>query len=134
MRRQDTMAWMLTEAVEQLQRADRLQRQFFRMGQGRAVPCWEPPVDVVASQGELRVVIALPGVTLDCLDVALEDSAIVVRGERPLGTGLLAGEIIRLEIPYGRFERRIPLPYGIYRLAEMQLENGCLRLHLERLT
>ena len=134
MRRQDTMAWMLTEAVEQLQRADRLQRQFFRMGERSPVPCWEPPVDVVASQGELRVVVALPGVALDRLDVALEDSVIVVRGERPLGTGLLAGEILRLEIPYGRVERRIALPYGIYRLAEMQLENGCLRLHLERLT
>jgi HSP20 family molecular chaperone IbpA len=128
------MAWMLTEAVEQLQRADRLQRQYFRMGQSSAVPCWEPPVDIVAGQGELRVVVALPGVALDCLEVALEDSAIVVRGERPLGTGLLAGDILRLEIPYGRFERRIALPYGIYRLAEMQLENGCLRLHLERLT
>ena len=133
MRAQDTMAWMLTEAVEQLQRADRLQRQYFRLGQSSPVSCWEPLADVVASQGELRVVVALPGVAMERLDVALEDSVIVVRGERPLGTGLLAGEILRLEIPYGRFERRIALPPGIYRLAEMQLDNGCLKLHLERL-
>jgi len=133
MRFQDPMAWMLSEAIEQIQRADRLQRQFFRIGQSSAAACWEPPVDIVASQGDLRMVIALPGVVPDRLEVVLEDSAIVVRGERPLGFGLMAGEILRLEIPYGRFERRIALPYGSYLLAETELENGCLRLLLQRL-
>ncbi len=134
MQHQATMTWMLTEAIEQLQRADRLQRQFFRIDQSNTLPCWEPAVDIAANQQELCIVLALPGVALERLDVSLEDSAILVRGERPLGSGLLEGEILRLEIPYGPFERRIPLPYGIYRLAEMQLEHGCLRLHLERLT
>lgn len=133
MRRQDPMAWMLAEAVELLQSADRLQRQFFRVGQSGLVPCWEPPVDMVQGEGELSLLVALPGVTPDRLEVALEEAAIVVRGERSFGAGLVAGEILRLEIPYGRFERRIALPYGSYRLADMQLEHGCLRLHLERL-
>jgi HSP20 family molecular chaperone IbpA len=41
--------------------------------------------------------------------------------------------IYRLEIPYGRFERRIPLPTGRYQLADRRLENGCLVLALRRL-
>jgi HSP20 family molecular chaperone IbpA len=134
MQGQDTMAWMLSAAVEQLERADRLQRQFFRLAQRQPEPCWEPPVDVGVSEEGLHIVVALPGVASDRLDVALEGSAIVVRGERSLGSGLLAGEILRLEIPHGRFERRIALPYGSYCLAEMQMEHGCLTLHLERLT
>ncbi len=133
MRRQDPMAWMLAEAVELLQSADRLQRQFFRVSQSSAVPCWEPPLDMVQGDDGVGLLIALPGVTADRLEVALEDETLVVRGERSFGAGLVSGEILRLEIPYGRFERRIALPYGRYRLADMQLEHGCLRLHLERL-
>ena len=129
MRRQDMLAWMLTEAVDQLERADRLQRR----RQRTALTCWEPAVDIVAGPQALRVVVALPGLTWDRLDVAVEASAIVVRGERPFASDVLADEILCLEIPYGPFERRIPLPDGIYRLADMQLADGYLRLHLERL-
>lgn len=124
---------MLAEAVDLLQSADRLQRQFFRIGQTSDVPCWEPPVDMYANQDELGVLVALPGVAPDRFEVTLEHAAIVVRGERSFGADLSPGAILRLEIPYGRFERRIRLPPGAYRLAAMQLENGCLRLTLERL-
>jgi HSP20 family protein len=36
----------------------------------------------------------------------------------------------RLEIPYGRFERRIALPGGRYELLERSYTNGCLVLRL----
>ncbi len=134
MRHQDTLDWMLNEALEQLRRADRAQRQLVRIEPSRTLPCWEPLIDIVANPDQLCIVVALPGVALEQLEVALEDSALRVRAERPFGGGLEEGEILRMEIPYGPFERRIPLPYGLYRLAQMQLENGCLRLKLERLT
>ena len=124
---------MLAEAVELLQSADRLQRQFFQIGQASDVPCWEPPVDMYENGRELGLLMALPGVAPDRFEVTLEHQAIVVRGERSFGTSIGPGAILRLEIPYGRFERRIGLPYGGYRLVEMLLENGCLRLTLERL-
>lgn len=124
---------MLAEAVDLLQSADRLQRQFFQIGQTSDVPCWEPPVDMYGDKDELGVLVALPGVAPDRFEVTLEHAAIVVRGERSFEAGPGPGAILRLEIPYGRFERRIRLPYGGYRLAAMQLENGCLRLTLERL-
>jgi HSP20 family molecular chaperone IbpA len=41
--------------------------------------------------------------------------------------------IYRLEIPYGRFERRIALPAGQYELVDRRLEQGCLTLGLRRL-
>lgn len=134
MRPHDPRAWMLAEAVELLQSADRLHRQFFRIGQSSESPCWEPPVDMYQNDRELRLLIALPGVAPERFEVTLEQQAIVVRGERPHGASLSPGAIVRLEIPYGRFERRIGLPYGDYRLVDMQLEHGCLRLHLEQLT
>lgn len=132
MRRHNLMAGMLTQAVEMLERADRLQRQFFWIGQTSGVPRWEPPVDVYGSNDELGVLVALPGVRPDGYAVTLEDAVIVVRGERSLETAWSSGAILRLEIPYGRFERRINLPHDDYRMVSTHLENGCLRLYLER--
>jgi HSP20 family molecular chaperone IbpA len=38
----------------------------------------------------------------------------------------------RLEIPYGRFERRIPLPPGQLEISAHEFTNGCLVLRLAR--
>ena len=127
-------AWVLTEAIEWLQGAGRLQRQFFQLGRAGDLPRWEPPVDMFGNEQALCLLIALPGVTAKDLDVRLEQQAVVVRGERSLASHLAAGTILQLEIPYGRFERRVLLPYDDYRVADMVLQNGCLRLTLERMS
>lgn len=134
MRQALPQAWLLTEAIEWLQGAGRLQRQFFQLGRVGDLPCWEPPVDMFGNEQALCLLIALPGVTAEDLDVRLEPQAVVVCGERSLASHLAAGTIVQLEIPYGRFERRVPLPYDDYRVADMVLQNGCLRLTLERMS
>ena len=121
---------MLTEAVELFEKADRLQRQFFRLGKMKDVPCWEPPIDMYQNDDELFLLVAFPGVTPDSLQVTLESNSVLVRGERALSRQITSDAILCLEIPYGHFERRIALPFGNCRLADMQFENGCLRLHL----
>jgi HSP20 family protein len=133
MRSFDTRAWMLAEAVDLLADAERLQRQFFRISPARGGPCWEPPVDVIDNGHSLTLLVALPGVPPDQFEVQVEGQALVVRGERRIGASVGSGAIVRLEIPYGRFERQVVLPAGTYKLADMQLENGCLRIHLEPL-
>ncbi len=129
----DSRAWMLSEAVQWLKLADQLQSQFFRLGRSTHVLCWEPPVDIYADDNGLGVLVALPGVASDRYSVTLEPSTLLVQGERLLNLGASSGDILRLEIPYGRFERRIALPPGDYQIANCLLESGCLRLHLERL-
>lgn len=127
-------AWLLAEAIDWLQGAGRLQRQFFQLGQPGDLPRWEPPVDLFGNEQTLCLLIALPGVAPERLDVRLEQRAVVVRGERSLAGHFAAGTILQLEIPYGRFERRVPLPDADYRVVDMVLENGCLRLSLERMS
>lgn len=124
-------ALMLAEAVDMLESADRLQRQFFRVQQGRAGPRWEPPVDLVDNGRQLALLVALPGVPAERFEVLVEGQTVVVRGSRTVGAGLGPGAILRLEIPYGQFERRIVLPAGEYQLVGRQLEHGCLRIILE---
>ncbi len=125
---------MLDHAVGVLDSADRLGRQFFQIGQQSQPPCWEPPVDMFVSDREVGLLVALPGVAPEGFEVALEQQTIVVRGDRSFGMNMGSGQILRMEIPYGHFERRIPLPVGGLRLAEVLLEYGCLKLTLERLT
>ncbi len=123
---------MWAEALELLQDAERLQRQFFRVGVHQGAPCWEPPVDLYEHENELRLLVALPGVTPPQLEVVLAPGLIVVRGERSLPTNSRRAAIHRLEIPYGRFERRIALPAGGFELIDQRLEHGCLVLTMRR--
>lgn len=134
MRSRDPRSWMWAEALDLLQSAERLQRQFFQLGTPLGRPNWGPPVDLYEIGDELRLLVALPGVTANQLTVAIEGAVIVVSGERPLPTGWRGAAIHRLEIPYGRFERRIALPAGRFQILERKLENGCLVLCLQRLT
>jgi len=134
MRSRDPRSWMWAEALELLQDAERLQRQFFQVGAIHGAPCWEPPVDLYENGNELRLLVALPGVTPQQLEVVLAPTMIIVRGERSLPTNSRRAAIHRLEIPYGRFERRVALPAGQFELVERRLEYGCLVLELRRLT
>jgi HSP20 family protein len=134
MRSRDPGTWMWAEALEMLQSAERLQRQFFQIGAAQGVPSWEPPVDLYESGDGLKLLVALPGVTPQQLEVVLASNAIIVRGERSLPTNSRRAAIHRLEIPYGRFERRITLPNGRFELTDRRLEHGCLVLELRRLT
>ncbi|MFH1602714.1 MAG: Hsp20/alpha crystallin family protein [Pseudomonadota bacterium] len=134
MQSRNPRSWMWAEALELLQSAERLQRQFFQIGVAQGAPCWEPPVDLYESGDGLRLLIALPGVTPQQLEVVLAPNSIIVRGERPLPAISRGAAIHRLEIPYGQFERRIALPPGMFELIDRRLEHGCLVIELCRLT
>ncbi|HEY0836077.1 MAG TPA: Hsp20/alpha crystallin family protein [Azospirillum sp.] len=131
--RRDSGTWMWAEAVELLDRAERLHRQFFRPGRPDA-PCatWTPPVDVYETAAEIVIVAALPGVLAEQVEVAVEHGVLRLAGERTLPCPR-AGAIHRLEIPHGRFERRIELPAGAYEVARNELAAGCLVLALRKL-
>jgi len=124
---------MWLEACEMLERAERLQRQFFQLGEQRARgPSWEPPVDVFETPEELWIVVALPGVESAKVEIAIEDGVVIVSGARELPGTARRAAIHRLEIPHGRFERRIPLPAGPYELGRHEMENGCVVLSLRK--
>jgi HSP20 family protein len=124
-------SWMWEEACEMLERAQRMQRQFFRLGHAiEAHPRWEPPVDIVAYGSEVQIMIALPGVAPEHVSVRIQDGVLSVTAIRPLPMTRQTTAIHRLEIPYGRFERRVVLPAGEYRLMDQGCANGCLVLRL----
>lgn len=124
-------SWMWAEACEMLERAQRLQRQFFRFGRSVAAePRWEPPVDILTYGNEVQISVALPGVAAEDIEVRTDSGLLLVSATRALPLTSRATGVLRLEIPYGRFERRIALPGGRYQLLEQVYANGCLILRL----
>ena len=134
MSNRDPMSWMLSEAVESLARAERMHRQFFQLRASGAAgrPSWEPPVDVLETERELLVFVALPGVDPDHVEAVIEEGMLRIAGQRVLPPELRNAIIHRLELPQGRFERRISLPAGRYSVRSFAA-NGCLVLHLAKL-
>ena len=125
--------WMWTHAIELLEQADRMHRQFFRLAAAeRTRPTWEPPVDVFEDEEGIVIVVALPGVPADCVEVTYEPGTLVVRAERPVPFAGTRCAIRHLEIPYGTFERRIPLTQVQIDGGVRELANGCLILRLNK--
>jgi HSP20 family protein len=94
---------------------------------------WEPPVDVLETPAELVVVVALPGVRRDDMDVVVRGGELLVRGTRKWPSVPRPALVHRVELPHGAFERRLPLPPGDFQLVADRHEDGCLILTLRRL-
>lgn len=133
MRSVNRITWMWEEALHALEQAERRHRRFCGLaGAPSSQPTWEPPADVLEIDGEVRVLIALPGVSPDAVSVQITPYGLLVTAERPLSAALERMRVRRLEIPYGRFERRIELASGQYVLTERRIVDGCLELRLAR--
>jgi HSP20 family protein len=126
-------SWMWSEACEMLARAERLHREFFRPVRSTSrLAAWEPPVDILETAREVLVLVALPGVSIDRVEVVIEGDELVVAGVRLLPEELQSSIIHRLELPQGRFERRVRLPAGEYSSFRRSAVDGCLLIGLER--
>jgi HSP20 family molecular chaperone IbpA len=124
---------MWSEACALIKQAEQLHRQFFEPSRaGAQAARWEPPVDVFETERQLWIIAALPGVAPEAVRVEIEGPTLIIAGARPLPSKGRNANIVRLEIPYGRFERRITLSSRL-RLAERELSNGCLVLTFAKL-
>jgi HSP20 family protein len=78
------------------------------------------------------VLVALLGVDPDKVEAVIEGADLVVSGVRVLPPELQTAVIHRLELPQGRFERRIRLPAGRYAGVHRASLHGCLAITLEK--
>ncbi len=130
----DPRDWMWGEALGALARAERLQREMFRIAAPpSAGPRWEPPVDVLETEDLVVVIAALPGVREAALSLAIDGGCLVIQGERTLPEALRTAVIHRLELPQGRFERRVSLPAGRYGGIHRETQDGCLVVTLRKI-
>jgi HSP20 family protein len=127
-------SWMWSEACDMLARAERLHREFFQpVRSGSRTPSWEPPVDMIETERDVLVLVALPGVDPDRVEAAIDGTDLIVAGSRVLPAELRTAVIHRLELPQGRFERRVRLPAGRYAAVRLAMSHGCVLITLEKL-
>lgn len=129
----DPTDWMWAQACDLIAQAERMHGQFFRLASSaRTQALWEPPIDVFEDDHEIVVVVAMPGVSADSIQLTTEPGALVVRAERPVSFAGLRYAVRQLEIPYGFFERRIPLPHAQLEAGAPELTHGCLTIRLRK--
>lgn len=124
--------WMWSEAFEMLARAERMHRQFFQPSGSPASVAWEPPVDVLETEHAVLVLVALPGVDFSEVKALINQGELLISGTRTYPAEMRTATIHRLELPQGRFERRIPLPAGRYNAVRRTSSNGCLLITLQK--
>jgi HSP20 family protein len=138
MTKQDPHDWMWAEAVAMLARAEQAQGRPERSGADSATrkapraAAWTPAVDVIETEAAVLILVSLPGVSSDAVEASLEGDNVIVSGRRTLPPELQTAVIHRLELPMGRFERRIPIPPGRYDGVRRTTRDGCLLISLHK--
>jgi HSP20 family protein len=92
---------------------------------------WTPASDVIEREGEFVILLDLPGIDRDALDVSVHGERLVVRGERAEEEGARKRRSTR---PSGRFLAKFgPLPQTIDQTQiAAEYKDGVLRLRLPK--
>ncbi len=123
--------WMWSEAFEMLARAERMHRQLYRPAASSIA--WEPPVDVLETDAAVLALVALPGVDVAEVRAIIDSGQLIISGSRTYPAEMQTATFHRLELPQGRFERRIALPPGCYSAFRRSVFHGCLLITLDKL-
>lgn len=94
-----------------------------------------PPVDLYETAEAVIVRLGVPGAEGASLALTIEEDYLVVRGETaPPGARWGERTVVHWqEIPYGRFERRVPLPAPVNKDgAKASFKNGVLEVTLPK--
>ncbi|MEA2247009.1 MAG: hypothetical protein QOH46_1538 [Solirubrobacteraceae bacterium] len=94
-----------------------------------------PPADVIVTESGVTVLMDVPGLTRDDIDIELDNDTLTIRGERRPPEQMQGDERAwrHIERRFGRFERTLRVPGGMNADAvEASLSDGVLVLHIPR--
>lgn len=133
---------MWEQARDLLLQAERIQRSFLDAvtathGLGpQHSPVGAPPrlpVNVFETEDAIHVTVAIPGVARSDVDLRIEHGGLLISCRRSPPCAPTEGVIRVLEIPFGRFERRVSLPDPSgFDVGEVELRDGLLNVTLRR--
>lgn len=103
------------------------------LSEGQGVAGWRPDAEVVESDGALHIECELPGLEREEVEILVDESTLVVKGERRRPDQDSEGSWTLLERPFGAFCRRFELPSGLdLDNIGAELADGVLRIHLPK--
>jgi HSP20 family protein len=91
---------------------------------------WQPPVDMYESDTELIVFVEVAGIEPEKIKVLAEAHVLTIQGERKCELSGI-NHVHQLEIEYGQFACRIPLPLTIdVNTTRSEINNGFLTVRM----
>ncbi len=91
---------------------------------------WQPPVDIYETDTELIVFVEVPGILPERIKVMAEATLLTISGSRKCEIQGI-NHVHQLEIEYGYFACRIPLPFTInVDDTRSTIENGFLTVRM----
>jgi HSP20 family protein len=124
----------LTDPIEDFfEMRDRLYRLLddsFTAEQPESAPSFSPPVDILAGDEEVLILVELPGMNREDVSVEIEGGTVTISGNRG-GNG--DGQYFLRERPSGRFNRSFSLVWELDPdSVSAKLEDGVLRVTVAR--
>ncbi|MGM0493839.1 MAG: Hsp20/alpha crystallin family protein [Armatimonadota bacterium] len=124
----------LTDPIEDFfELRDRLYRlldESFESEQPETAPSFSPPVDILAGDEQVVMLVELPGMSREDVSVEVENGTVTIRGTRE-GNG--DGEHYLRERPTGEFSRSFSLAWELDPdSVSAKLEEGVLRVTVAR--
>ncbi|MFM0514168.1 Hsp20/alpha crystallin family protein [Paraburkholderia sp. RL17-373-BIF-A] len=94
---------------------------------------FQPRIDVTDDGDALRIVVELPGMTRDDVELEVIEDMLIISGDKRFESTSEEQGCYRVERSFGHFQRAVPLPAGIdLDRAEARFENGALTLRLPK--
>ncbi len=124
----------LTDPIEDFfELRDRLYRlldESFTAEQPHSPPSFSPPVDILAGDEEVVILVELPGMSRDDVSVEIENGTVTISGERSNNDD---GRYFVRERPAGTFSRSFSLAWELDAdSVSAKLEDGVLRVTVAR--
>ena len=74
---------------------------------------WSPTLDMLDDKDNFLVMVELPGMKKEEIDIALHDGVLTISGERKAEYECKEGETFRSERYFGKFQRSVTLPVAV---------------------
>ncbi|BAI81379.1 heat shock protein Hsp20 [Deferribacter desulfuricans SSM1] len=93
---------------------------------------WIPPVDVLETEKDVVLIVEVPGMKEEDIDIQISDNILTIKGERKLPENA-AENYYRLERPYGKFVRSFQLPENVdVNKVKASLKDGILKISIAK--
>ena len=110
-----------------------LMDEFFEPINARTTNNFTPKVDVRENEQEFELLLELPGVRKEDMQIELEEDVLYVSGERKAVEETKDTNVHRMEQFYGSFQRSFHLPQGLDKeTIATQYQDGILRLTIKK--
>lgn len=127
-RRRTFAPWRDLEDLE-----NRLLRLTEDFGNGETVAGWRPAVDLTESDGEFRLTAEFPGMSVDDIDVEVEEGDLILRGKKEMAEEKKGEDYHVTERSYGEFYRRFSLPSSVdAEEIEAEMKDGVLKVRMPK--